>query len=655
MFKIYLAVAHEGLEKFLKSNKTLIETKLKDEVNFVGTAVYREAIVQGVKEYHPDVILIREGIQGSLSLTDLVYQIRIISPTTRIIFIAGDRKPGDAFLSTLTQYGVYDLLIGNKVNAKEMVKRIIYPNTFADVMELIPKTSIDERSNKQLYESPDIGLLKPILENQEQDVPIKPLEEITPIQEKEEPLIKEPPVQQNINEPPKVNLDIQKENEIQDKPKVNLDQRKPVYVAPITPIVENIQPQEPIVEQVKPQPIVQPISQPIIQPQPISPVAPLPPIEEPPTKPEINVSMVKEPIIEQPQYIPPQPIVEPQVVQQPPVQQPIQRVVTPVVPIQTQEPIQQPYTQSIGYTDNNMFTPRVNTQEESQKKGFFGGKKNVQKKISQQIVTFVGGKNGCGTSQVAFNTGLLLAEQGLKVLYLDLNETFSSIDAILEFGLEDLGIDTMLKDIENGNYPNVINGISSSTKILQMLDKKDASYKTYSKLPPKYEFSCFSMQTMYQQKEKDYNVNLLKELNMFLLMNLNYDVIILDAPSDFRNELTKISLIYSNRIFFNVTQDYSDLECFMRNMKIAEGNKIGYKDKTNFILNKYIAHTEMDISSLTNYLINYLRFDNFRVMPVPNVAADIINATNSNSIALWKAKDKMFRKSIQDIANIILN
>ena len=159
MFKIYLAVGNKELEGFLRKNAALIEKNLNQEVKFVGTAVYKEGIIQGIKETHPNVILIREGLPGTIQLTDLVYQIKLLSPTTRIIFLAGDRSPGDAFLATIIQYGVYDVLIGKKVDAKEMLKKIIHPNTFADVAAFMPKLSVDEKTSKQLYEAPDIGLM----------------------------------------------------------------------------------------------------------------------------------------------------------------------------------------------------------------------------------------------------------------------------------------------------------------------------------------------------------------------------------------------------------------------------------------------------------------------------------------------------------------
>jgi len=50
--------------------------------------------------------------------------------------------------------GIYDLVIGNKVDAKEMLKKIIFPNKFADVAHFAPKPKVDEKTNKVLYEAP---------------------------------------------------------------------------------------------------------------------------------------------------------------------------------------------------------------------------------------------------------------------------------------------------------------------------------------------------------------------------------------------------------------------------------------------------------------------------------------------------------------------
>ncbi len=710
MFKIYLAVAHKGLEDFLQSNKMLIAKKLNDEVDFVGTAVYREGIIQGIKDYYPDVVIVREGVPGSLSLSDLVYQIKIISPSTRIIFIAGDRKPGDAFLATLVQYGVYDILIGNKVNVKDMIKRIIYPNKMADVIEFMPKIRVTDNDKKQLYEAPDLGLLKPILEDKVETSDLKPLSDIvpeeeipvkeeTPIQETIEESVEQPipenvpqeekeeeiPIEEERKEP--IVIDEEPEEKIPVNPpknpkkglfgkkeKINMDLTKPEKESEIIPVMPPIEELPPVIEQ----PIHTQESIKQVQPE-IPPVFEQPPVMEQPklsSEPKINVSLHKEPeapIYKEPEIPiyeelkPVQPIIEPVI------QQPVQNIPEQVTeprrrqanPVGMETVNQNPYVQNGNiplqpmnnnlYNGEQMFTPRVNVaQNEPTKKGLFG-KKTPSKTVAQQIITFCGGRHGCGNSQIAFNTALYLAEQGYKTLYMDLNEDYSSIDSVFEFGLEDLGIDTMLRDIAIGNYPNIINAISSAPRILSNVEKGDSLYKIFSKFPAKLELTCFSVNTMYKRAEKNYDVNLLKELNMFLLMNMNYDIIIMDVPSDIYNELTKIALIYSNRIMFTITQDTADVDSLMRSMRAVQVSNISYREKSNIICNKHIGNAENSVSSIQNQVENYLRIPNVSVFTVPNVAVDVINASVSQVPLLWKTKDKNFRKSISNIANLILS
>lgn len=667
MFKIYLAVAHKPLEDFLIKNKLLIEKKIKDDVDFVGTAVYREGIIQGIKDYHPDVVIIREGIPGSLSLPDLVYQIKIISPTTRIIFIAGDRKPGDAFLATLVQYGVYDILIGTKVNVRDIVKKIVIPNKMADVIELMPKIKLTT-DGKQLFEAPDIGLLKPVLEEEaEKNITLKPLEDISDIEdiepiedsnqtkEDEPPIIEESIKEEHLIETPKpievpINKDV-KEDNLDEEIKPIKHEKKGLFGGKKKKEIQlNIE-----------KPIETPIETPPVEPL-VKPIE-VPPVEE---VPHIEETSIPNQNLKQEEVLPPEPEQKEFIQPKMDFSNPQENIEMESKEINPQTNIYGPQlnnynsqpnyfgNQSFGY--GNMFAPRVNTQQETQtqKKGFFG-KKNNQKTISQQIITFVGGRHGCGNSQVSFNIALSLAEQGFKTLYIDLNEDFASIESILEFGFEDLGVDTMLKDISVGNFTNIVTAINSSTKALQGLEKRDSAYRFYSKLSPNLELASFSMDILNKKKEKDYDVNLLKELNMFLLMNLNYDMIILDAPSDFNNEITKIAMIYSNRVFFTLTQDITDLNSFFQNLKNSKLSKVGYKDKSNFICNKYVSQGDMDLGSIQNQIINYLLFDNFSLISIPNVYLDIINASNSSVPLLWKTKDKNFKKGIQEIISIILN
>lgn len=640
MFRIYLAVAYKPLEDFIIKNKALIQKGRNDDVDFVGTAVYREGIIQGIKDYHPDVVIIREGIPGSLSLLDLIYEIKIISPTTRIIFIAGDRKPGDAFLAALVQYEVYDILIGSKVNVKDILKKIVIPNKMADVIELMPKIKLTE-DGKQLFEAPDIGLLRPMLEESEKEVSLKPLTDVSKIKED----TKEEPPKVEVEESKKVGnvKPIEKKEEKKSlfgkkKKEVNLNLEKPIDV-PIEKTIET--------------PPIEPLFKPVENIEESIPVQDSPIKESPIQETKMDI---EQPKFVQEEVLPPEPPQPKEVVESIKIVKEPQNI-NPQQPTNITQPTNIPTNNTFDTSQfGNMFAPRVNTQTQTevqpQKKGLFG--KKTQKTISQQIITFVGGRHGCGNSQVSFNVALTLAEQGFKTLYIDLNEDFASIESVLEFGFEDLGVDTMLKDISTGNYTNIVTAINSSVKALQCLEKRDNLYKFYSKLTPKLELASFSMNILNKKKEKDYDVNLLKELNMFLLMNLNYDMIILDAPSDFEKEITKIAMIYSNRVFFTITQDTIDLNSFFSNLRNSELSKFGYKDKSNFICNKYVSKGEMGLSSIQNQIINYLLYDNFNLISLPNVYLDVVNSSVSSIPLLWQTKDKSFKNGIQEIINIIL-
>lgn len=168
MIKIYLAMGHKDLENFIINHKPLLEKELKDSIEFVGRAVYREATLQGVKDIKPDILMLRESLQGKLNISDLIYDIKVSSSKTRIIVLTGDRSIGDPFLASLVNWGVYDLLIGNKVNTKELLKSIVYPKEFSDVAMYAPKATINENTNQVVYEQPIIPTQKVETKEEEQ-------------------------------------------------------------------------------------------------------------------------------------------------------------------------------------------------------------------------------------------------------------------------------------------------------------------------------------------------------------------------------------------------------------------------------------------------------------------------------------------------------
>lgn len=149
MKKVLLAVGFRQLEEYLQRN-------LRNEFKFLNPTVYREGVIRSIGQQNPDIVVIRETLEGKENILSIVYEIRSKFPKIRVVFIAGKRDPGDVLLATLVSYGVYDILHGEKIQAQDVVNLLREPNEYRDVQHLQPKPIFDERKNKVLFESPDL-------------------------------------------------------------------------------------------------------------------------------------------------------------------------------------------------------------------------------------------------------------------------------------------------------------------------------------------------------------------------------------------------------------------------------------------------------------------------------------------------------------------
>ncbi|WPS85478.1 AAA family ATPase (plasmid) [Brevibacillus halotolerans] len=149
MEKVLLAVGFRQLEDYLQK-------KLRKEFVFTGVTTYRDGVIRAIGQTTPDVVVIRETLHGNENILDIVYEVRTKFHNVRIIFVAGKREPGDALLATLVNYGVYDILYGEKILSDEIIRLLRKPNEYKDVRHLQPKPVLDERKNKVLFQTPDL-------------------------------------------------------------------------------------------------------------------------------------------------------------------------------------------------------------------------------------------------------------------------------------------------------------------------------------------------------------------------------------------------------------------------------------------------------------------------------------------------------------------
>lgn len=282
--KVFLAIGMKEMEEFLKK-------RLSKEFKFVGEAVYREAVVKNALQTNPDIIILRETLNGSTNVLDIVYEIRLQLPDARIIFLASDRKPGDTLLAELVGNGVYDFLTGNKLAVPDLIQLMREPNKFSDVAIYRPKATIG-KNNEVLYEAPPIKeLIKQVTvtqtvyvegenQNSEKSEEQKVKEVIPDLKEEKKTKPKRKRWGKEEKESPP------KQEVVEEKPEVKEVEIPLTSSEPIPPIVE----ESPVTEVVKQQEseILEKKTEPIIQA--IVKEEPSPKKEEVPPAPPIIIS-----------------------------------------------------------------------------------------------------------------------------------------------------------------------------------------------------------------------------------------------------------------------------------------------------------------------------------------------------------------------------
>ncbi|HGS8931460.1 TPA: ParA family protein [Clostridioides difficile] len=616
MVKICLAVASNDLEEYLVENTEYIQKEIGDDVEFVGEVVYREGVLQAIINNTPDVLIIREGLPGKVDILRLVQELTLLFPfpKLRIIFIAKDRRIGDALLASLVQFRVYDIVIGNNIDAFSIIEKIITPNILNDVAQFLPKIRETEKNTK-LFEAQDLELIKKASEiNQAVKKEIKPLKSIKNIEHhdkkvpkdySEEKIILEREIENEIKEEDIViedeGLNIEDdlieeeiiiEEEIENKEELNIEED-------IVIEDEGLNIEDDLIEEE-----LITINENLIIDEDINKNEEELNIEEQiENKEELNIEKEIKDYLKEDKK-----------------QEKEIKIIKKNKPLRNKLPLTKSSEEKFTYV----------------------------KKVNQQIISFLGAKQGVGNSQLSFNVAVDLANKGLKVLYIDLNER-SSINDIFYLGFDEVGIDTALEGIDKNDYI-LIN--KSIVTINNLLNEYELLYKSYLKFPKTLEFLFFSQK--YVEEKHEIPINKIKDLNIYLIMQKGYDFIIINATNDIHNELSELLLIYSAKIFFTIAQDASVIKNNLLQTKMMDEKGINFREKFYYLLNKY-DNSNFNKDQIYEWMSDSLDLEGFPIITIPNLNREFINSNfNGLPLILDNKKNKEMKKSFLDIYNIII-
>lgn len=524
----------------------MLEKGLSSEFDFVGIASYREILLEKISQTNPDILLIREALPGTKNIVKLIYEVRMKYNNVRIIFMTGRRQPGDLILTELVRYGVYDLLLGSEVKKSDLFGLIRNPRQMKDVRHLLPSPELDESNTEPAFEVKTQVVEVPVYIDRPQSESVAPAVVAAPV-----------PVPVPVPEP------------IQTKP-------------------EPIQEPEPI-----PEPEPEPEPEPIPFPEPEPEKFPKEPQKTEKTKGRgimpLPGQRKKKPTFKgEEESAPIPPAVKPEQV---------------VVPVIEPEPFYPPATPAqVKRKSKKEIALDFNPMDMTKKKSLANyPPAQLGAPQSKQIITFLGAVHGVGNTQIAFNTAVKLAQDGSKVIFIENNSMFSTIDFAFQLGEYNLGIDKALIEIADGNTRDIQKSIHSMRKKKEMAKGNAALQKIYKKLPDNLDFLFYSQdyQTLINKPEiqKEY----LKDLCMYLLLQEGYDYVVVDSepigtPSGGIEELLSIS----SKVYLTLTQDAAQVGHLSRHLSDIE-KRINLKDKLYIVLNKFIS-VEPDERQLNEWL-----------------------------------------------------
>lgn len=207
-----------------------------------------------------------------------------------------------------------------------------------------------------------------------------------------------------------------------------------------------------------------------------------------------------------------------------------------------------------------------------------------EKRLSKEkIITFIGGKNGVGTSSIAFSSAALLASQGKKVIYIELDDEKPSTSYIYELGHISKGIDNCLNQINKGNYKAINDSIIKTAD----LKNKENYLSGYKKLPKTLDFLFFS-KSYIADLAKQTDLSKFKELFLYIKYQLGYDYVFIDIGLPLSSIAVQDSIVYSDLVVSVISQDIASIGYHLFDLDVLEKKGFFIKDKSYYVVNKYI-------------------------------------------------------------------
>lgn len=657
MNKILFAINHSAAEQKVSELISNTENKV------VGTVVSQDSVKDFISSTPVDILVFREELVGEEDDFEFVIKLKMNTPNLRIVFIAGDRSPGDKNLAKLVSYGIYDIIAGQSVKVQEIANKIITPTGFNEAVKYLPNKFMKKGvfSDEDLSDiedeqnSSNLNSNNTKIETSDLEEPEKP----TPQQK--------PPKTFGMSLKDKLKQKTQKQKSTQENTQENTNNNIKIETEDLSSNIETTEDLNSNIEQSKDE--IDNSND--LQSQTIKHI---PREEVDPSLPdEINIDDFEEDDDNN---------IE------------IEEITYQQRPNQKLDDANKAFNKRVYSASDEELENVKKLLKEQEKKN-----KQLEKQLKQQVVSsqkalsekdkllksvhdefamleqqfdsnskqrvvmFYSVMPGVGTSTIALNTATYLALKKYKVAYIEFNEYLPTLAYWYDLSELEEGLENCFLGIESRTYQDIPKNIITKEKILNL--KSDLREK-HEKYPELLNYLVFSESYINRGEINKVSPNTLKDLMLTLLYKEGYDYVILDMYSHTDHSLLEMASIFSSSNVFVMTQDVvtignslrkfasleaSGLDFEMLNISVA--NKRKSMEPTENYKNFYVINKFNDSSLFTRKKISAWLNTDKKIITIPENSTEILNSTYKGLPTILISKNKEFVFQIKKLSEII--
>ena len=613
MQKILFAINSKAAES------SLMELLKPHDIISTGAVAYREAILPTLKEHPADILLYRESLKGGYDHFELMKEIRMEYPATRIVFLANAQPITSELLCKLVFLGIYDIINSDSPTVTNIVQFIVHPQNFSDAAKFFHEEYLDDIIPQQSPVAPNAEKKKGFFESifgkrtttaeevsSESTLPEVKAPEVD-FETMRTAMLEESRRTAQAEIPQLVKIQVDAETQIL---QADLSQKE----SEISSLKQDLQEKTSSESQLRRQ---------------LSDAATLrKALEE-------KLSQVQHDAEAAAQTY----------------QTQLNSLQTTKPPSWYQEQTQKWLTEREAYQaklDNQSKTIQsLNTELQA----VVGEKQILSQNLAEKtkeiealqlavprdivdsmeetldadfvvipddeteirpsptgdgnVIAFMGTKHGVGNTTVAMNTAIAMANCGFKTLYIEVNRQFPMVNEFFEFSNIVRGLDTALSALQRNNSKLAAQCIIKPHGIVT---KKRALSKVYHRLSGPLHFLLYSNDFLIKCKDGTapyFTEREFKDLIYFLVMQERYSYIILDIQPDDQPSINTFlcSAYHVNQLVLTMTQDpHSITTAGFMITALARSRNPSLIRNAEFVVNQFSPGNKMSISRISDFL-----------------------------------------------------